>query len=300
MIARLAIRVFTLVLALALSVAWGGINGLIFFVFCVAVIGVSTIREWRRIRSPQSTTLGGLARLAVGILLTALMVRHLWSDPDALLRSAAIGGYEGIARWSMKHGASPNGGLSAQIEPPLYLAAEHRHVGMIKTLVAAGAGTSRVNRTGIPVVAVAAQMGFTDVVDEPSKRGADLNQQSSKDGSTALMLAAESGKAETLRFLLAHNVPVDQRDRANRTALIYGATNPEVVQLLLAAHGNPDVAGNNGVTALMEAAARNVPGSVEILLKGGADRSKKNTDGMTALDVANRNGATKAADLLRQ
>ena len=114
---------------------------------------------------------------------------------------------------------------------------------------------------------------------------------------TALHLAAARGQLALLRRLLAApNIRVDALGSANRSPLMLacggrryhedfddqpaadGAEMQEVVQLLLAAHADPNLHDVDDVSPLMYAAPRS-EGIVRMLLDAGADRDHVNYSG---------------------
>ena len=86
-----------------------------------------------------------------------------------------------------------------------------------------------------------------------------------KYGSTALMLAARYGTAESVKLLLDAGADVNARSEL-------------------------------GQSSLMKAAKAGAAETVRILLKAGADASVKDTDGKTAWDHAQDNEKLKGTD----
>ena len=73
----------------------------------------------------------------------------------------------------------------------------------------------------------------------------------------------------------------------------------EVAKALLVFEGiEMNKARKNGATPLFTAAEEGYPAVVELLLAAGADRSAKDNEGSTALDVATRHGHVSIAALL--
>ena len=94
-----------------------------------------------------------------------------------------------------------------------------------------------------------------------------------KDGQTALMVAALANKVDVVKLLLDHGADVNAKNKFNGTALMSAAWkgNAEVVELC-SPHG-PDLSikDNRGMTALMFAAWENHPAIVRALLNKGAE-----------------------------
>jgi ankyrin repeat protein len=99
----------------------------------------------------------------------------------------------------------------------------------------------------IRALALAAEYGFLELVQELAREGADL-----KLAADALIAAAEGEQLEVLRFLITVGVPVDARCQ------MFGAS------------------------ALMHAAGSGAAKSVQMLLKSGADPHAVDREGKTA------------------
>ncbi|WP_329024920.1 ankyrin repeat domain-containing protein [Streptomyces sp. NBC_00690] len=81
---------------------------------------------------------------------------------------------------------------------------------------------------------------------------------------------------ETLAVLLAHGAPVEQPSRDGRTALYLAAefsSAPEPVALLLAHGADPDVRDGHGNHITVNAAAEEVIGLIEVAMGGGPART---------------------------
>jgi len=123
-----------------------------------------------------------------------------------------------------------------------------------------------------------------------------------QDGVTALMASAYVGAAELVDDVLRRGADLEARDASGYTALMY-ATNggrEAIVRALLDAGADVDAPDRRGSTPLMFAAQLGSTRVVEWLLGRGADAgARRIADGLTALDVAERNGHDRAAAILR-
>jgi ankyrin repeat protein len=268
------------------------------FVFCCAalLIIVLTFFDLRStgLSSTRKALAAALALIACAI--PGLAIRNLWRNPDWLMRASIQGGYDRMLRWSIVRGAHPNSNLYG--ETPLILAVRRRNVRAISLLVTAGANPNQPDKNGLLPTVEAAGLNYADVLEQLWKGGANLSGRSAIDQMSAIDRAAEWGQTDAVRFLLYHGVLPDEVSFAGRTPLIEGAAYPQVVATLLAAHAHVDLQASDGTTALMAAAVSNAPGSVEMLLKAGANPSLKDHEGRSALDLANQYGATKVIPLL--
>lgn len=102
-----------------------------------------------------------------------------------------------------------------------------------------------------------------------------------------LMLAALKGMTELCQQLIARGADVNKPGWA---PLHYAATNGHlaVMALLLEQFAYIDAASPNGTTPLMMAASYGTEPAVKLLLEAGADPLLKNSQGLSAIDFAQR------------
>lgn len=119
-------------------------------------------------------------------------------------------------------------------------------------------------------------------------RGVNLDARS-RNGDTALMLAAYNGNIAGVRALLDKGAEPNQ---TGWTALHYAATvgRNDIVQLLLDRSAYIDAESPNQTTPIMMAARGGHILTVKLLLDEGADLTLKNGAGMSALDFAKAGG----------
>ncbi|MBK6293812.1 MAG: ankyrin repeat domain-containing protein [Rhodoferax sp.] len=112
-----------------------------------------------------------------------------------------------------------------------------------------------------------------------------------------LMLASLKGQLAVCEQLIAKGASVN---KPGWTPLHYAATHGhiDVMNLLLEHHAYIDAASPNGSTPLMMAALYGTPAAVKVLLEAGADPLLKNTQGLSAIDFANRDQRTESAQLI--
>jgi ankyrin repeat protein len=146
----------------------------------------------------------------------------------------------------------------------------------------------------------AALEGIVDVVKGEVDRGVDVNVRS-KEGHTALMLAAFNGQADVAALLLDAGADVSLKDGSGRTALMFASTGPSraTVELLLKHKAKVnEVDGGERWTPLMFAAAEGHTDVVAALLAAGADPGMQDTDGDSARDFALQRGHKALAERL--
>jgi ankyrin repeat protein/mono/diheme cytochrome c family protein len=144
----------------------------------------------------------------------------------------------------------------------------------------------------------AIRRGDTTLLKDILRRGTPPDVRS-RDGTTPLMIAALHGSAEMVELLLKHGADPRITNDRDVTALLWAARDAEKVRLLIHRGAQTNAASDLGNTPLMAAAGS--PGaadSVELLLSHGADVTRRNKGGRTALYFAANGGDTKIVRLL--
>ncbi len=228
------------------------------------------------------------------------------------------------------------GGASARLaqgngKAPLLLAVESRAAEVIRALIRAGAEIDRTDRAGMTALMAAASIGDVQSVEVLLDAGAWPAMTDAR-GRTALWHAVNQGQLAAVRRL-AVVCPLDVPDSDGTTALAASAARGDeaVLRALLAAGADPTVASGNGNTALHVAAAAGHASSVALLagrvptldavnrhrdtalilaarsrcgecartlLAAGASPRLRNSDSLSAADVARLSGNDALAGLL--
>ncbi len=131
-----------------------------------------------------------------------------------------------------------------------------------QTLLARGA-----NPRADEALVAAAVSGNVDVMKLLLEHGADVNEQSSTLGVTALMWAAQMGHPDAVALLLAHGADPNIREKFNgATALVQAAASDRadasIIRALLDGHADATIADDEGADALAWAIRR---GDAEII-----------------------------------
>ncbi|CAG9862166.1 unnamed protein product [Phyllotreta striolata] len=152
---------------------------------------------------------------------------------------------------------------------------------------------------------LSASIGNPEITEELLNRGADPN--SSKDGCTALMMAANCPKEtspyehslQVARYLVEHGAKVKTIDRKRITPLMFAsnAGNLLLVKYLLPI-SDKQAQDNQKWTALFWAVSNNQVDVVEYLIEENLSCNTTDVRGNTPLDIAKTNGFKEIEELL--
>ena len=171
---------------------------------------------------------------------------------------------------------------------------QNRNPAVVEVLIQAGASAKEPIRGTAPLMlALEGIRGASpEVVSILLKAGAPVEERN-KAGKTALMAAAESGASpEIVSLLLEAGASASDRDENEDTPLLFAAkgnNNPDVIGLLLRAGASIDEADKDGMTPLLWAAANsNTPEVIAAILGAGGAVNDRNKEGWTPLMFAAR------------
>ena len=180
---------------------------------------------------------------------------------DRLLAAAASGDVAAISA-ALDHGADVDA-RGAAGRTPLLAATVAGNVDAVRVLLAAGADVDlQDDRLDNPFLYAGAE-GQLEILRLVNEAGADP-AITNRFGGTALIPASERGHVEIVRYLLAESdVDVDHVNRLGWTALLEAIVlgngdeaHQEVVDRLLEAGADPDLADKDGVRPLTHARTR--------------------------------------------
>ena len=160
----------------------------------------------------------------------------------------------------------------------LLVAAHGSRVKAARALIEAGADVNAKDAMQDSAYLYAGARGLDEILALTLAHGADL-RSTNRYGGTALIPAAERGHVATVRTLLRAGVAVDHVNRLHWTALLEaillgdgGPRHVQIVQLLLDAGANPELADGDGVTPLAHAKQRGYTNIETLLRQHGATR----------------------------
>jgi quinoprotein dehydrogenase-associated probable ABC transporter substrate-binding protein len=196
------------------------------------------------------------------------------------LQNAARQRKDGMIKTLIELGADVNRPDDSGMTP-LVAAIMRDHVPSVKVLLENGADIERPGTQGYRPLALAIAESKYEAAKALIEAGADVSVASGEDGLTPLMvIAAQTGPAEGARFLPGSTRPSD------------------IAKALVERGADVNAQTKAGVTALMIAATHNSAPMIGLLMDAGADPSKKNNLGLTASDVAEKNGNLEAAQAI--
>lgn len=159
----------------------------------------------------------------------------------------------------------------------LMIATHQQNNEAAEVLMNAGANVNALDNMHDTPFLYAGASGYTKIVTSCLQHGADFTVFNRYNG-TALIPACERGHVETVRELLKRkDFPINHVNRLGWTALLEaiilsdgGAAHVKIVQLLVDAGCDVNIADNDGVSPIRHARNRGYAAIVEILKKAGA------------------------------
>lgn len=160
---------------------------------------------------------------------------------------------------------------------PLLVAAHFSHDEVAKVLLEAGANPNALDQQRYDLITIAAVNNDVEMIEVGLEYGADPTNITSPYDGTALIAAAHLGHVETVQTLIDASAPLDHVNNLGWTALIEaivlgdgGERHTAVVEALIKAGANVNLADGTGKTPLSLARARNYEAIVGLLEQAGA------------------------------
>lgn len=158
----------------------------------------------------------------------------------------------------------------------LLVAAHGNRIDAARALIEAGANVNAKDNSQDSAYLYAGAQGHLEILKLTLSHGADL-ESTNRYGGTALIPAAERGHVETVRTLIKAGVAVDHVNRLHWTALLEaiilgdgGMRHRQIVDLLVKAGANVNLADGGGVTPLQHARSRDFKEIEKRLIAAGA------------------------------
>lgn len=139
--------------------------------------------------------------------------------------------------------------------------------------VPSGSGNDQLSQN----LLLAASMNRLDVFQHLLQQGASIESRT-KDGTTALMHAADHGSLEVAKYILTSSrIDVNAQNEIGWTALMFASrrSNSDMATLLLDHAAKTEVTDTNGITPLMTAIRSNQPAIATLLISHGANVNAK-------------------------
>jgi ankyrin repeat protein len=194
---------------------------------------------------------------------------------DLALIAAARRGDLGVVEELIRAGASVQA-RDGDGRTALLVATEADRIPVARALIAAGADVNAKDEMEDSPFLYAGAEGRNAILKMTLAAGADLKSVN-RYGGTALIPAAHHGHIEAVRILLGTKIDKDHVNKLGWTALLEavilgdgGPVHTEIVQLLVQAGANVNVADRDGVTPLQHATQRGFVEMVRILTSHGA------------------------------
>jgi len=154
---------------------------------------------------------------------------------------------------------------------PLLLATRRNQIESARVLIEAGANVNAKDNIDDSPYLYAGASGFNQILRLTLDHGADL-KSTNRYGGTALIPAAEKGFVDNARTLIDAGVDVNHLNRLHWTALMEaivlsdgGPKHVEIVELLVKAGADVNIADKDGVTPLTHARQRGYTAMVKTL-----------------------------------
>ena len=228
---------------------------------------------------------------------SALLLIGEGAETEGVVAHALEHHHPDVAILLLQHGAYPHAYPECGYVSPLYVAAQHGWVKVLRVLVDFGAEINFANDdTDGTALFAASAGGHYPAVHFLLEEGADPCIRSVHDESP-LDKAAKQGDEKVVEALLSNGAPVDGVGADTGYSPIHFAGTGRVVDLLVEAGADIEARANDGVTPLLRAFSRlpaldaprlPAPEAVRALVRHGADIKVQDHDGDSVLHYAVR------------
>ena len=224
------------------------------------------------------------------------------------LYRALLNGFSDVALSLVEHGADPNYYYQEYdgVKTVLYMAISKKMPDVVLALIAKGADVNETAPDGTPLVKLAYRNGMYDAVSEMVGKGAKLGMTlrqiiqeghldvalaqfnasagaiKTQSNDSLIQAAIKQGRTDILKKLLSDGLEED------KDALLFTAISGKyqaAAKVLLESGANPNAKNSEGVSAL-NLAISTYPGIAALILAGGADPNAADSTGCTPLGLA--------------
>ena len=219
------------------------------------------------------------------------------------LFTSCVNGTYDVGDLLIRRGASLNM-LNERGDSAISIAAYHGHDNLVALLLKKKAKhlDKQTKDTGYTALHFAAYKGHLLVVKMLVKAKCDIDMVD-KDGRSPIMLAAMEGHKEVVKFLISKDADLDIQDQNGFNALMLAVSYNKkyVVPSILDSGCIVKLANFRGETPLLIAAILGYQDLIKLLVLHGVDiMDEVNKDGKNAIELAEENNHTEAAQFLRQ
>lgn len=187
---------------------------------------------------------------------------------------------------------------------PLWRAAANNDYEVAVLLLENGANANQATKVpplNSTSIAVPLQEGYLKMVKLLVEHGADVNLQGFRNF-TPIRIAAQNGHLEIVKYLAEQGADIDFKAMDGATPLEHAASKGhlDVVAYLVESGANVDNVDAEGDFPLGEAAKKGYTAIIEVLIGAGADLQLKDSLNRTAVEIAEAEGQTEAAAVIRK
>jgi uncharacterized protein len=234
----------------------------------------------------------------IPLLLTLLTLPGCSGDAYSLLMQAArFGDVQGVRKYATE-GFDVNE-KTKQGKTALILASAAGHAKVVEALLDLGADVQAHDNNGATALILAATEGHADVVKILLNRGADVAAKD-HDGGTALLNAVFFGYREAAAELLKYKQGIDALDLNEAVLIAAGMGHIDIVKDMVKSQVSVNVVGRNNRTPLMAAVKFEHVDMVRLLVDNGSDPTPQDSDGSTALAVAQDSGNQEIIEIVEK
>lgn len=172
---------------------------------------------------------------------------------------------------------------------------------LIYRVIVGGLVATALTSCGKPKLDAAIETNDRKAVEAALAEGADPNKIGVS-GDTPLLAATRAGQASSAQGLIEGGAQIDVRDNAGYLPLHHAAARglTGIVNLLLDRGQSVDELTTDGLTSLQLAVLNAHQETARFLVRRGADlNAKQGADGVSAIEIVERNGDTRFAGMLR-